>query len=228
MHVQYKSVVPPDGYDTEDFLFVQSKNVIITKHQGSWVYEPKDKSSTSLILPESLGDTAKSENVFVHDTEGWNNRFARIICSRTGRPMAPYFVADKTKSVSIDNASFSISTPYTRIEFCASMFYLKIHEVDMELARNVSKGKAVEYVAQAVVKSLFEGPVKISDLYCKTCLSEIALSDVDFHNGSSHDISVSKFAGLDKFPQYERAIRAAYKKALFKINRASFIDKRKK
>jgi hypothetical protein len=223
MHVQYKSVTPPEGYNDENILFIQSKDIIITKHQGSWVYEPKDKTNTSISLPHELHAEATEANVYVHDTEGWNNRFARIICSRTGRPLAPYFVADKTKSVSIDNASFSIAVPFTRIEFCASMFFLKIHEVNTEIIKN--KG---EVVAQAVVKSLFEGPVKISELYCKTCMSEIALGEVDFHNSSSHDISVSKFASLDKFPQYERAIRAAYKKALFKINRASFIDKRKK
>lgn len=225
MHVQYKTVTPPEGYNNEDVLFVQSKDVIITKHQGSWVYEPKDKTSTTLVLPKDLceKEELKESNVYVHDTEGWNNRFARIICSRTGRPLAPYFVSDKAKSVSIDNASFSIAVPYTRIEFCSSLFFLRINEVSTSIVKIDG-----DNVAQAVVKTLFEGPVKISELYCKTCMSKIHLGEIDLHNTGVHDIAVSKFAGLDKFPQYERAIRATYKKALFKINRASFIDKRKK
>jgi hypothetical protein len=103
------------------------------------------------------------------------------------------------------------------------MFFLTIHEVDTEIVEVHG-----DVIAQAVLKSVFDGPVKISELYCKTCMSKVPLGEVSLHNSGIHDVAVSKFAGLDKFPQYERAIRAAYKKALFKINRASFIDKRKK
>lgn len=218
MKIQIKSTIaPPIGNEEKKAPYMSLRNMTITRHRHLWVYEPNEESeSKSVTIPEWLEPT--KINIYVHDTEGWSYPLesSRIICSRQGRPLSPYFIAEHNELVDHD-AAFSISMPFARIEFNPLLFIIKISEVE-GLLHEDRKATIHE-------KAIYDGPISTAELYCKTCKSLVKVKDREDHPSPIHDLVFSRANELQDIPHYHKAIRAAYKKGVYRIKAACFVDR---
>jgi len=222
MYVQVKSkIAPPELKEGAAPLFISKEGLHITKRKDLWVYKPQMDGETTLTIPEWLREHPIT--VCVHDTEGWDweTKSARVLSSHSGRALCPYVMSTKDEPLGFD-AAFSINIPYARVEFNANLFTLRIEEIDCGVAFDTDLGVPVAKIEREVI---FDEPVKVGKIFCKICGEVTGPEGRHDHPFPDHNVVFSNFSELEHLSSYEKAIRAAYKKAVYRIKRACFINK---
>lgn len=222
MYVQIKSKIgPPELKEGDTPLFVSKEGLHITKRKGLWVYKPQEDDELSLTIPQWLRDHPMT--VCAHDTEGWDwqTKAARVLSSRSGRALCPYAMSTKNEPLEFD-AAFSINIPYARIEFNANLFTLRVEEIDCGVIFDANLGAPVARIDKTVV---FDEPVRVEKIFCKICGEVTGPEGRHDHPFPDHNVVFSNFADIEHLNNYDKAIRAAYKKAVYRIKRACFINK---
>jgi hypothetical protein len=236
MYIQIKSIIaPPDEKD--EAIIVSSKSVTAIKHKNHWIYEAPNEA-LELDIPDFLED--QPFTITINDAECTRLEEVRLICTKEGHPLVPYYVSDITSSsknsnkelnqllealgmsseINID-ARFSISFPYASVTFNNKLFMLNIEEY----TRKIVPGEKTKRRAIVETKPIYSGPVRVGKLYCSGCQMAIDVSGYSSHE--RHGVKFSEFEEMEKLPQYAKVIRAAYKKTMQRGSGAIFIEKRK-
>jgi hypothetical protein len=114
---------------------------------------------------------------------------------------------------------FSITFPYTSIEFNSKLFLLKIEEIGFSETR-----KDTNIILSLEKKIIHDGPVAVKELFCPAC--GIPLDIKSYNDHKEHKPIFSEFC-TSGIKHYAKPIRAAYKKSMQYGSGAMYIEKRK-